>query len=265
VKIAILGDAHLIAENDPYKNLHKERSFFKGTWPSFSNILQKVNDESPDMTIFLGDLVDWFSHENIDFALDLLSKLSSPWFMTPGNHDFEKPVDGFKQERYAVSASRDHIDYWQSKNIDFSNKVFDLDYATLILMDNALSDIYKNSDAWLNKSIHENGKNILLTHVPIDTPITRQYIKSVDKNRNLKKYVMSGAPKLYSEVLKNRINHMFSAHLHFGGELNLDSTEIHMANMSISIEKLKKERSVSAEAYILEGTKKELKVKKIMI
>ena len=65
MKIAVLGDVHLIAGDDPYKNLHGRREFFKSCWPSFQSLLKKVNDESPDLTILLGDLVDWFSSENL--------------------------------------------------------------------------------------------------------------------------------------------------------------------------------------------------------
>ena len=112
MKIAVLGDAHLISDHDPYKDLHKHRAFFKTCWPSFQNLLKEVNRESPDLTVFLGDLVDWFSPENIDFGLDLLSNLRGPWHITPGNHDLAAPDGGTDLEIYKTEATRDRLSHW---------------------------------------------------------------------------------------------------------------------------------------------------------
>jgi predicted MPP superfamily phosphohydrolase len=263
MKIAILGDAHLIADDDPYTYLHRERSFFLGTGKSFRALLQEVNRESPDVTIFLGDLVDWFSHENIRFGLDLLTTLSSPLYMVPGNHDLEAPDGDFGLKHYSVRASRKNIRYWQSQGVDLAHRKLDLGDMSVLLVDNALSDNYKNVDSWLEQALIKNDKNLLFSHVPIDTPQMRNYIHSVDSRRDLRKYVMSGAPELYPQTLKDRISFMFSAHLHFGGHLQCHSTQVHLCSMSTSISKHGEGQARTAEATIIQGTKGDLRVRRI--
>jgi predicted MPP superfamily phosphohydrolase len=252
VKIAILGDAHLIADSDPYKHLHACRAFFKSSWPSFQSLLKKVNRESPDLSIFLGDLVDWFSPQNIAFGLDLLSSLQSPWHMTPGNHDLAAPTDGPDQENYHTEATRDHIPYWTQQGVDLSNRTLDINGGTSILLDSALSDLAEGTETWLDDLLKRSTPSLLFTHVPIDVSATRAYILSIDPRRSMAKYVLSCAPNLYSQYIENRIAHVFSAHLHFPGDLRLDNTRFHLCNMSITMNDPNRSQSTIATATMIE-------------
>ena len=252
MKIAVLGDVHLIAGDDPYKNLHGRREFFKSCWPSFQSLLKKVNDESPDLTILLGDLVDWFSSENIAFGLDLLSDLRNLWYMIPGNHDLAAPVGGFEQEEYKTAATRDHMSYWKTQGVDLSNRVIDVEGCNLVLLDSALSDLTDGAEGWLEEVLNCGRPNFLFTHVPLDLPETRDYILSVDPRRNMAKYVLSGAPDLYFEYIVDRVSHVFSGHLHFAGDLNRDVTRFHLCNMSITMYDPSRDQNAVASATVIE-------------
>ena len=263
MKIAVLSDVHLIADNDPYKHLHTRRNFFKSAWPSFQNLLKKVNAESPDLTILLGDLVDWFSPENITFGLDLLSHLNTPWYITPGNHDLAAPSGGFDQTDYKTEATRDYAAYWKHQRIDFSDRVINIEGCQLILLDSALSNLTTGSESWLNDVLNAPTPNLLFTHVPIDVPQTRDYILSVDPNRSMKKYVLSGAPNLYA-ILQNRVSDVFTGHLHFSGDLICDTTHFHMCTMSITTNDPNRKHNTIACATIIERSGNTLMYRKIV-
>jgi predicted MPP superfamily phosphohydrolase len=251
LKIAVLGDTHVIADNDRYKNLHSRRAFFKSAWPSFQHLLSKINDESPDLIIHLGDLVDWFSPENIAFGLDLLSHLQAPWYITPGNHDIAAPVGGFEQADYKTEATRDYAAYWKHLRVDMTDRLLEVDGCNLILLDSALSNLTDGSERWLSELLNSENANFLFTHVPPDLPETREYILSVDPRRSMAKYVLSGAPNLYAH-LQNRVSHVFSGHLHFPGDLLCDITRFHMCNMSISMQDPNRNQNAIASATIIE-------------
>ena len=263
MKTIVIGDVHLVAESDPYTRLHDRRDFFKSSWPSFQQLIQVVNDESPDLTILLGDLVDWFSPENIAFGLDLVSALRSPWQMTPGNHDIAPPSGGFDQENYATNATRDHLAYWSDQGVDLTNRSISIDGFNLILLDSALSDLANGSDSWLHESLSNDQTPLLFTHVPIDLPTTREYILSIDANRSMAKYVLSGSPDLYNEHIRNRIPHVFSGHLHFAGNLTSDTTHFHLCNMGITMYDPHRDQGTVASATVIEGNRGKVDIRKL--
>ncbi len=252
MKIAVLGDVHLIADGDPYKALHERRAFFKSAWPSFQRLLVEVNRESPDLVILLGDLVDWFSPENITFGLDLLSGLECPWHMTPGNHDLAVPSGGPDLEIYQTEARRDHLVYWAEQGVDMANRTLDTAGFRSILLDSALSNLAAGADDFLQSMSRSDVPNLLFTHVPVDTGITRDYILSVDAGRSMVKYVISAEPDLYGEHIENRIAHIFSGHLHFFGDIQLANTRFHLCTMSITMDDPHRSYGTVATAKIVE-------------
>ena len=265
MKIAILGDAHLIADGDPYRHLHQRRAFFKNAWPSFHRLLKKVNEESPDLVIFLGDLVDWFSAPNITFGLDLFSALQCDWCMTPGNHDLAAPSEGPQQQDYQTTATRDHLAFWANQGVDLANRSFEIGGATVILLDTALSDLTDGTEAWLDGALQGVVAPFLCTHVPIDTPAVRAYILSVDPRRSMAKYVLSSAPHFYRRYLEGRSMHIFSAHLHFPGDLHIDRSRFHLRPMSITVSDPHRAQSTVAAAAIVEGTKKAFSIGEVVV
>jgi predicted MPP superfamily phosphohydrolase len=265
MRVVVLGDAHLIADDDPYKNLHERRGFFKSAWPSFRSLIDLINKASPDLVVMLGDLVDWFSQENISFGLELMSKLKGPWKMTPGNHDLAAPIGDASQEAYKTEANPDHAFYWKNEGVEFRNRVVSENGLQLILMDSPLSTIHSGTQDWLNGVLGHDTHNILLTHVPIDTPQTRDYILSVDANRSMKKYLLSGAPNLYEDTLRGRVDSVYSAHLHFPGKLRVDSSDFYLCDMSISMRDPNRNSSCRATAAVLDWDSKRCSVTDLVV
>ncbi len=252
MKIALLGDSHLIAEDDPYRGLHGVRSFFKDAWPSFQRLLRRINEESPDLTVMLGDLVDWFSPQNVAFGLDLMSTLRSPWHMVPGNHDIEAPSGGLGQSRFDVNADRGRLAHWHSLGVDLSTRAIDLGSHRLVLLDNSLSDVIAGTEESLRTLLGRGDPTLLCAHVPFDLPSIREYILSVDPTRNLKKYVQSGTPGLYRDVLRGRVTDIFTAHLHFSNVLRDESTRFHLRGLSTSVHDPNRNQTTIAEALVVE-------------
>ena len=46
--------------------------------------------------------------------------------------------------------------------------------------------------------------------------------------------MQSGAPWVYPDCLKGRIRKAFFGHLHFGGRLSVDGTEMHFRGLSVA-------------------------------
>ena len=265
MKIAVLGDVHLIADSDPYKHLHDKRLFFKSAWPSFTRLLSSVNREGPDLVILLGDLVDWFSPQNIAFGLDLLTDLKCPWQMIPGNHDLAAPSEGPEQQAYQTTATRDHLAYWAGQGVDLRNRTIEMGGYTSILLDSSLSDLAEGADDWLARVAEHEKPKLLFSHVPVDLAVTREYILSVDPRRSMVKYVISAEPGLYEKYIAGRIEHVFSGHLHFSGDLSFENTRFHLCTMGISMSDPHRSYSTVATAKIVEIKRDGLAFRDIMV
>ncbi|TVR52120.1 MAG: hypothetical protein EA425_05640 [Puniceicoccaceae bacterium] len=259
MKIAFVADAHLIADADPHQRRHAARGFFKDAWPSFAALLDRVNDASPDVVVLLGDLVDWFSEANVDFALELVSRLKRPWLWTPGNHDLEEP-DGVSEA--GVAAARD---YWRRRGCDGGSRIIDAGAAQVLLFDSALSVVAKETQAWVEASISAGEPAIIATHVPVDCEAVRAWIRKVAPSRNLQKYVQSGSPNFYPECLQGRIRSALAGHLHLEGEVKDRETEFRFLNMAISCHDQNRDTRYVASATILDTMGGSLRWHKLVV
>lgn len=252
MRLAVIGDVHLISDRDPHRDLQQRRRFFKDAWPSFVDLLRRVEAERPDQIVFLGDLVDWHSTENLAFALDVLSRLHTPWLLVPGNHDLEAPVQDGPPGSYRLHGDRAHRAAWADLGVDLSDRRIDAHGWRLLFCDNALSDLPTDTASWLAQEATGTDSGILFTHVPIDLPSTRAYILGVDPHRSMTKYVLSREPDLFERHLAGRMRALYSGHLHFGGDLDHHGTAVRLCSMGITMFDPNRQSGTIAEASILD-------------
>ena len=89
MKIAFIGDIHL-ADRERTDPFTLEKRLHITNHDEFDlEFIDYLNGSGADHFVILGDLVDWYSHENIDIGLQYLSRLNKPWHVTPGNHDYQ--------------------------------------------------------------------------------------------------------------------------------------------------------------------------------
>ncbi|WP_216624466.1 metallophosphoesterase family protein [Paenibacillus foliorum] len=237
MKIAVFTDLHSISPQERLTGQREKRSFFADSWPSFRNLNGLLQQEAPDLAICLGDMVDWYSDENRDFALELLNQLPCPWLAVPGNHDYESYAYETDRVRSisAVEGYEAAVKGWKERGIELHNRYLDLGHTGLVLLDSARSGVPEGTKEWLGELKNRHSRQLLFTHVPLDVPETREYILSVDSKRNLNKYVQSHSPWLFQDGLQEEMNHIFTGHLHFPGDLQVsDTVRMHMLGMAIT-------------------------------
>jgi hypothetical protein len=229
MKIAILGDPHFICPNDPAAT-KIPRSCFQNTEWHFEKQKKLIQDEQTDLIILLGDLVDWYSDLNRDYGIALIDSIGIPWKMVAGNHDFQiypdlspqTPIHTTPRETREVCTQG-----WLDKGIELHDRIIKADNTTLILMETGPSIALPGARPWLEDVLKTGGHFTLITHVPLDIPQMREYILKKSPGRDLKKYVCSRSPWIY-DVIKGQVEHVFTGHLHFPGELQIDGTHMHL-------------------------------------
>lgn len=237
MRIAILSDLHFVAPEDPFGQIHIERAHFARAWPSFEKMCALIKRQSPDLVISLGDLVEWYSPENRDFALSMMCQLDIPWLVTPGNHDFEMYVRNQDESISGPLSARQCQEQasqgWGQKGIKLDNRVIDAGDTGLVLINSAISDVPQGTGQWLNDVLGKHKRNIVFTHVPLDVPLVRQYLLSVEPDRNMTKYVQSGAPWMFQECIKGKVDAVYSGHLHFSGNITVDNVQMYILGLSV--------------------------------
>ena len=223
MKIAATTDPHFVSPDEPMIEKRNKRLFFADAWPSFQQLTVKLRQEAPDLIVCLGDMVDWYSEENRDFALSSLINFhvaGLPFQATmimpqTGRTRTDRSSSGEEGSSYAKKG-------WQESGIELHNRADRCLQTDSILLDSALSEVPEGTREWLRGLKGKHSRQLLFTHVPLDLPITREYILSVDPERNMTKYVQSKAPWVYDECRELGISHVFTGHLHFGGDLLAD-------------------------------------------
>lgn len=221
--VGLIADPHVIDPNDTHESRLETRAHFAGAWPSFRTVIEELNAAAVDHVIILGDLVDYYSDHNRDFALGLLDELDMPWHLTPGNHDYAVPIDesgsGTEHDRAAGRRGYAAVD------VELSDRFLDLDDVRFVLLDSALSTVDDDAESWLDAVLDTDRECVLCTHVPLDVEPVVEAIHAVEPDRNLEKYVQRGSPDLYDTVLAGRVDLVCSGHLHFPARATIADTE----------------------------------------
>jgi predicted phosphodiesterase len=232
VRIIAVADLHFISDRDPAREMVQARQMYAMPRQSFRELAERINASSPDLIVILGDMVDWHSPENVDYALEMLAELKAPWHAVPGNHEFsqvEHAAEGWRfVDDYQALYSPPAVDWrsvpdhayakthavWSAHGVAFHNRTIMCDGVSLWLMDSALSEVPPGTGEWLDGAGRQDGTNLLFTHVPPDTQENRTAILTREPYRDMNKYVQSKAPGLYAGHIQNRFSHVFTGHLH---------------------------------------------------
>ncbi|MCC5808159.1 MAG: metallophosphoesterase [Opitutales bacterium] len=232
MKIVLLGDLHFISPADPDCERRERRRHFAEAWPSFERVISWVDAESPDLVVSVGDIVDWYSDENRDFALERLESLNTPWILTPGNHDFAPGGEDSVPQK-GLPEPEEIRKKWEDCGVALGNRSVDADGAQLLLVDSHNSGVPEGTRDWLRRKTDNSMRNVVITHVPLNVPSMSDYILSIEPHRDLKKYVQSGAPDLFEASLRGRVEAVFSGHLHFPGKVSVEGTDMYLLPLSI--------------------------------
>lgn len=224
MKLAIIGDTHCIDPDGPEIEKGQQRHHFRDTLDSQKRLRAAIREESPDVVLSVGDLVDWCSPANLAYACSFMNSLEVPWAMTPGNHDFNR------------ADHREHADaaaLWQAHGVATQNRVMDADGVRLVLIDSHNSGLPDNTGSWLDSLNDSTEPMICLTHVPWSTPRLRKLILQRQPGRDLSKYVQSKAPDFFRKHAAGRFLYTFFGHLHFAAQTRMNGARINILPLSL--------------------------------
>ncbi|PCJ63003.1 MAG: hypothetical protein COA79_02485 [Planctomycetota bacterium] len=245
MKIAIVGDLHLADKEYADDVSYQSRHHYINQHEYVRKQINSLNENQPDHVILLGDLIDWFSLENIDFALEVFSKLQSSWDMTIGNHDVQLPVSHRPEHNKGVThkdadatvniCRKKALAGWADRGICVQTRKVELGQASFYFLDSALGYISEEDQLWLIENIVNSSFNIIITHVPFPFEETIKLLK--ENHKDCLVYSQQNLSDQFIEKVLSSVNFIFSGHVHFTANYKESDAAVHFiknANEPIS-------------------------------
>ncbi|WLD94364.1 phosphodiester glycosidase family protein [Alkalihalobacillus sp. AL-G] len=153
-KFAVISDLQLISANEGSKEIKNSKK-----------VLQSLNEQDVDFVLFNGDVVDFDTEEEFQFAKQLIEEnLEKPYYVTPGNH-----------ETYGTGNLANFKEYFGP-----DHQVFDHEGTRFILMNTSLGGLrISNPEQWFTiKNALEEAKTdssinnvFVIGHHPLKDPL----------------------------------------------------------------------------------------------
>lgn len=97
--IAQISDLHMRRDEAPLNGMINARAYIQ-------EAIDTVEMWKPDAVLVTGDLTDTGAADDYATLADILSRLTAPCYVTPGNHDLHAPMlDAFSDHRYLPKAA----------------------------------------------------------------------------------------------------------------------------------------------------------------
>lgn len=244
MKLMIMTDLHLICPEDEFRKTHRIREHFSYSERTLHGIRQVVATKKPDLIVITGDVIDWYTDANRDFAVHFFDSLNIPWHLTPGNHDiatYEDDAGGLTGPLTTPEIHRNSREGWAIGGIDIGNRIIEAGSHRLILMDSADKYIPIKTQRWLESVIpacreetqDRGGKTILFTHIPFNVDAIKEHIIQVNPERNAERSVQQGTPNPYTFIIQCGLDAIFTGHFHqLPGYVEANGTAMHLLPIS---------------------------------
>ncbi|MCQ6561304.1 metallophosphoesterase family protein [Paenibacillus mendelii] len=137
--------------------------------PSTLQILERQAEQSNelqvDFTVFTGDIIDYPTQANFDQMDRIYSSLNSPYLYTVGNHDWNFPFTGERDEVRTEAYPK--FSKW-AKHVP-GCEIGELDGVTIIAVDNSTYQL-KAEQVERIREIADRGPCLLFMHIPVAIP-----------------------------------------------------------------------------------------------
>lgn len=255
MKIAFIGDNHLADRNSTDPFTLEKRIHIINHDDFDNNLIDYLNSSGADHFVMLGDLVDWYSVENVQAGAHFLSRLNKPWHVTPGNHDYQLDLrlrpkfnDGKVHEwadETPLICKKHALADWDKNGIELRSRKLELGNINLYLIDSATGTISIEDQEWIMKDLAANNRsfNVVATHVPFPcTPLDKKFTET---NKTSDVYIQVGLIDGFEESLLENVDKVYCGHVHFKEIRQTAKTEFNMVSLATKHSEEEKFDSVS--------------------
>lgn len=193
--------------------------------------VKEINKSKVDLTVVCGDLVHNLSYWNYGELKDILGKLKTPFYLSPGNHDVGMIPSGNILNRYRKLVGKDYFSF------TFKSSLFIIINTQLWIKD--IENETKTHDQWLRKTLKNDAvrhKNVfIIGHIPL---FLNNPNEPFDQNANIP---LSKRGEILNLLQNYNVTAILGGHLHkFNSQFYKDITFINGECTAVSSNDAKK-------------------------
>lgn len=159
----------------------------------FSQFIDEANEQSPDMILFGGDILDFPSDANMAFLKAELDRLEVPYVLTLGNHDWTFPWEYMTEEgsakyrpvfddsMYGNFTDTESLTVLSAMGNSYAN-VIELNDMVILSVDDSSNQVASEALEVVENAYGMEKPIILLQHVPFSTEKLIEEAKNVWAN-----------------------------------------------------------------------------------
>ncbi len=172
------------------------------SYQCLEQLLQYVKSNQPDAFIMTGDIIDYYSKDNLTYLEESLKDIKIPFVITCGNH--ESPVSIFDK------LTNGHSDF----------QVIEFPEFKIIGLDDSCKQISSKQLQQLKEQLQDGKKVLICMHIPIMTSKNEEKMKKYDSYFIIDSKNCDPITKEFIELLETNesIQSIFCGHTHGASE-----------------------------------------------
>ena len=172
VRFWVVADSHLNLRDERDAQYAENCKWISGEWggkitcrEAFLKILKDAKEQRPDLLVMAGDMINFPTLANIEFAKRELDACGIPWIYVAGNHDWHLRYEPGKPEdlRRKWTTTR-MAPLYQGANPQFASRV--VKGVRFVMIDNSLHNVTPEQTAFFRAEAAKGGPVCLVQHIP---------------------------------------------------------------------------------------------------
>ena len=172
VRFWVVADSHLNLRDDRDAQYAEGSKWISGEWggkitcrEAFLKILDEAKKAKPDMLVMAGDMINFPTLANIEFAKRELDACGVPWVYVAGNHDWHfRGEAGTPEELRRKWTTTRMAPLYQGANPQFASRV--VKGVRFVMIDNSLHNVTDEQAAFFRAEAAKGDLVCLVMHIP---------------------------------------------------------------------------------------------------
>ena len=172
VRFWVIADSHLNLRDERDAQYAENCKWISGEWggkitcrEAFLKLLKEAKAEKPDLLVMAGDMINFPTLANVEFAKRELDACGVPWIYVAGNHDWHLRYEPGKPEDLRKKWTSTRLaPLYQGANPQYASRV--VKGVRFVMIDNSLHNVTPEQTEFFRAEAAKGDPVCLVMHIP---------------------------------------------------------------------------------------------------